>query len=61
MANPAPKAPTKPALVPGTPEELASRRRKRSIALALVLTALVVIFYVLTIVKFGPALFSRPL
>lgn len=57
MANSTPK----PALVPGTPEELASRRRKRSIALALVLAAVVVIFYVLTIVKFGPALFSRPL
>lgn len=57
MANSA----QKPVLVPGSPEELASRRRKRSIALALVLTALVVIFYVLTIVKFGPALFSRPL
>jgi len=26
-----------------------------------VLAAVVVIFYVLTIVKFGPALFSRPL
>ena len=57
MANPV----SKPALIPGSPEELASRRRKRSIALALVLAAVVVIFYVLTIVKFGPAIFSRPL
>lgn len=57
MANTAPK----PAPVPGSPDELASRRRKRSLALALVLAALVAIFYVLTIVKFGPAMFSRPL
>ena len=41
--------------------ELAARRRKRSIALGVVLGALVVIFYVLTIVKMGPALFDRPL
>jgi hypothetical protein len=32
---------------------LAARRRKRSIALALALGALVVIFYVLTLVKLG--------
>lgn len=41
--------------------ELLARRRRRSIALALVLGALVVIFYVLTIVKMGPGLFERPL
>ena len=41
--------------------ELAARRRRRSIALALALGALVVIFYVLTVVKMGPALFARPL
>jgi hypothetical protein len=35
-----------------TPEELA-RRRKRSIALALVLGALVVIFFVTTVVRMG--------
>ncbi len=35
--------------------EFAARRRKRSIALALALGALVLIFYVLTIVKIGPA------
>ncbi|MDP1732335.1 MAG: hypothetical protein Q8L54_14410 [Devosia sp.] len=40
---------------------LLARRRRRSIALALVLGALVVIFYVLTIVKMGPGLFERPL
>ncbi len=36
-------------------------RRRRSIALAVALGALVVIFYVSTIVKFGPALFDRAL
>lgn len=41
--------------------EFLARRRKRSVALALVLAALVAIFYVLTIVKLGPGLFSRPL
>ncbi|WP_395815415.1 hypothetical protein [Devosia sp.] len=39
--------------------EIAKRRRKRSIALALVLGGLVLIFYVLTIVKMGPAVFDR--
>ena len=34
-------------------------RRLRSIALALVLAALVVIFYIATIVKFGPAILDR--
>lgn len=37
------------------------RRRRRSVALALVLAGLVVLFYVLTIVKFGPAMFGREL
>jgi hypothetical protein len=41
--------------------EFAARRRKRSIALGLALGALVIIFYVLTIVKLGPAVFDRPL
>lgn len=41
--------------------ELAARRKRRSIALALALGVLVVIFYVLTIVKMGPGLFDRPL
>lgn len=36
-------------------------RRRRSIALALVLAGLVVIFYVLTIVKMGPGVFDRAL
>lgn len=43
-----------------TPAET-ERRRKRSIAIALVLGALVAIFYVLTIAKFGPQIMNRPL
>ena len=42
-------------------EEIKARRRKRSIVLALVLGALAVTFYVLTIVKMGPAIFNRDL
>ncbi|MEX0957595.1 MAG: hypothetical protein WDZ83_20575 [Rhizobiaceae bacterium] len=34
-------------------------RRSRSIALALALGALVVIFYVTTLVKFGPSILDR--
>lgn len=42
-------------------DEIKARRRKRSIALGLALGAVVVIFYVLTIVKMGPAVLTRPL
>jgi hypothetical protein len=42
-------------------EELKRRRRRNSIALGLVLAALAIIFYVLTIVKMGPAVFNRDL
>ena len=51
------------ALVTGQPDEkeLAARRRKRSVALAIVLAALVIIVYALTIVKIGPAVLDRPL
>ena len=42
-------------------EEQRRRRRARSIALALVLAALVVLFYVVTIVKLGPGVMNRPL
>ena len=46
-----------------TPEETARRagQRRRSIALALVLAALVIIFYVLTIAKMGPGVLNRDL
>ena len=41
--------------------EFLKRRRARSVALALTLGALVVLFYVLTIAKLGPQLFQRPM
>jgi hypothetical protein len=34
-------------------------RRRRSIAIAVVLAGLVAVFYIATIVKFGPAILSR--
>jgi len=40
-------------------EELARRRRRNSIALGLVLGALVLIFYALTIVKVGPGVITQ--
>ena len=42
-------------------EEQKRRRRARSIAIALVLGALVLLFYVLTIVRLGPGVLRRPL
>ena len=42
-------------------EDDQARRRKRSIAIALVLGALVVLFYVITIVHMGPGVVNRPL
>jgi high-affinity K+ transport system ATPase subunit B len=42
-------------------EEQRRRRRNRSIALGLVLAALTLLFYAVTIVKLGPAIMSRPL
>ena len=42
-------------------EEITKRRRRRSVALALVLGALVLIVYALTIAKLGPAVFDRAL
>jgi hypothetical protein len=36
-------------------------RRARSIGIALALAALVVMFYLVTVVKFGPAILARPL
>jgi hypothetical protein len=43
-----------------TPEDL-RRRRQRSVAIALVLGALAILFYVVTIAKFGPQIMQRPL
>jgi hypothetical protein len=42
-------------------EEQRRRRRARSIALALVLAGLAVLFYLVTIVKIGPQILNRPL
>lgn len=42
-------------------EEQARRRRSRSVAIALVLAALVVLFYLVTLVKLGPGVMERPL
>ncbi len=43
-----------------SPEEL-KRRRKRSLALALVLGITVALFYAVTIAKLGPQVLSRPM
>lgn len=42
-------------------EEQQRRRRARSIAIALSLGALVVLFYVITIIKIGPHVLTRPM
>ncbi len=43
-----------------TKEQL-RRRRNRSIAIALMLAALVVLFYIVTVVRLGPEVMDRPL
>ena len=42
-------------------EEQKRRRRARSIAIAVSLGALVVLFYIVTVVKLGPGVLNRPL
>ncbi|MFG1428415.1 MAG: hypothetical protein B7X99_17100 [Rhizobiales bacterium 17-65-6] len=42
-------------------DEQKRRRRARSVAIASVLGFLVILFYVVTIVKMGPAVLNRPL
>lgn len=42
-------------------EKQKQNRRSRSVAIALVLAALVVLFYVVTIVKMGPDVLNRPM
>jgi hypothetical protein len=42
-------------------EEQKRRRRARSIAIALALGALVLLFYLVTLVKLGPDVLRRPL
>ena len=46
---------------PAEQEEFLRRRRRRSIALGLVLAALVLIFYAVTVVRLGPGVLDRPL
>ena len=52
--------------VPGRPPSELSpedqkRRRRRSVAIALTLAALVALFYALTMAKLGPQILNRPL
>ena len=49
-----------PAPVAFSPEDMA-RRKRRNVALALVLAGLVVFFFMVTLVKTGPAILNRPL
>ena len=42
-------------------EQQKKARRSRSLALAVVLACLVVLFYVVTIIKIGPGIFDRPM
>jgi hypothetical protein len=42
-------------------EEQKRRRRARSIAIALILGGLVLLFYIVTIVKLGPGVLKRPM
>ncbi|HZT49978.1 MAG TPA: hypothetical protein VFA64_18535 [Hyphomicrobiaceae bacterium] len=42
-------------------QEWERRRRSRSIAIALALAALVILFYVATLVRLGGNVFNRPL
>jgi len=42
-------------------EQQIRRRRARSIAIAIALGALVLLFYIVTIVKLGPNVLQRPL
>jgi hypothetical protein len=49
-----------PQTLPQTDDEARRRRQRRNaVALGLVLGALVLIFYVLTIVKMGPGVFTQ--
>jgi hypothetical protein len=57
MSEPRQKQVAPPAF---SPEDMA-RRRRRSVALALVLGGLVIFFFVVTLVKTGPAILNRPL
>ncbi|WP_394690283.1 hypothetical protein [Hoeflea sp.] len=42
-------------------EQQKKARRSRSVAIAVVLALLVILFYAVTIVKIGPSILNRPL
>ena len=42
-------------------EEAARRRRRRSLAIGLILAALVIMVYAVTVVRLGPGVVERPL
>ncbi|WP_171904921.1 hypothetical protein [Hoeflea olei] len=42
-------------------EQQKKARRSRSVAIAVVLACLAVMFYVVTIIKVGPGIFDRPM
>ena len=46
-------------IVPQSDEERRRRQRRNSIALGLVLGAVVILFYLLTIAKMGPNIFTQ--
>jgi len=51
----------RPPVADGEEEERLRRRKMRSIAIALALAALVVLFYVATLVRLGGNFLNRPL
>lgn len=51
--------PTQIIYKPLTPEQ-GKRRRQRNVAIALAVSTLVVIFYIITLVRLGPNVFQRP-
>ena len=63
-SNPDPRATPLTELPPGIRPMTAAEaqsRRKRSLAIALTLGALVILFFVLTIAKLGPQIMNRPI
>ncbi len=59
MATPDP-APAPQATLPVLSANELARRRRRSVAIATVLTVLAVLFYVVTLVKTGPVNLGKP-
>jgi hypothetical protein len=61
MTEPAPAKLSPNGMTPQQEEAFRKQRRRRSLALAAALALFALTFYVLTIVKMGPALFDRSL